>query len=180
MGNTTERIISEILLLPYDFTLNGTEKCDGATLPIQRSQGLYYMIGSGSALTLPDLSDTVPGENLNYYITTDGIFPDYDETTPEKIDNIKYYAHDFPMEDYMVGDIKLADFKAATDNAGTLLLCDGRELPIDRYYVLFSLIGNKFGGDGKKTFRLPNLMDESPIPGAFYFIVCNGAYPFGQ
>ena len=37
------------------------------------------------------------------------------------------------------------------------LPCDGRLLPIGQYQDLFSLLGTKYGGDGKTNFGLPNL-----------------------
>ena len=37
------------------------------------------------------------------------------------------------------------------------MFCQGQELPIRYNEDLFSLIGNTFGGDGIKTFALPNL-----------------------
>lgn len=36
-------------------------------------------------------------------------------------------------------------------------LCSGQTLQIMANQALFSLIGNKFGGDSKTTFCLPNL-----------------------
>ena len=36
-------------------------------------------------------------------------------------------------------------------------VCDGSLLPIPAYPQLFSVIGNTYGGDGKKTFALPDL-----------------------
>lgn len=38
------------------------------------------------------------------------------------------------------------------------LICNGQEVIISNYYLLFSLIDTRFGGDGKTTFRVPNLM----------------------
>ena len=40
------------------------------------------------------------------------------------------------------------------------LPCDGRALPIsgnNPYIMLYSIIGNRFGGDGVSTFNLPDL-----------------------
>lgn len=36
-------------------------------------------------------------------------------------------------------------------------LCNGQELPIYPNMILYSVIGNRFGGDGVTTFALPNL-----------------------
>jgi len=36
-------------------------------------------------------------------------------------------------------------------------VCDGTILPTNQYQVLFSLLGSRFGGDGRNTFGLPDL-----------------------
>lgn len=35
--------------------------------------------------------------------------------------------------------------------------CLGQTLPVQQYPALFSLIGNRYGGDGKTSFKLPDL-----------------------
>ncbi|MES2298028.1 MAG: tail fiber protein [Pseudomonadota bacterium] len=40
---------------------------------------------------------------------------------------------------------------------------DGTLLPIAQNDVLFALLGNQFGGDGKTTFALPDMRGRSPI-----------------
>jgi len=42
-------------------------------------------------------------------------------------------------------------------------LCDGSVLHISQYSALFSVIGNVYGGDGKTTFALPNLLGKAAI-----------------
>ena len=42
-------------------------------------------------------------------------------------------------------------------------LCNGQLMPISQNTALFSLLGTFYGGDGKSTFALPNLMDSSPM-----------------
>lgn len=41
--------------------------------------------------------------------------------------------------------------------------CNGQILPIAQYTALFSLIGTFYGGDGRSTFALPNLMGRVPV-----------------
>ena len=41
--------------------------------------------------------------------------------------------------------------------------CDGQLLPIMQNTALFSLIGTKFGGDGRTTFALPDLRGRVPV-----------------
>ena len=43
------------------------------------------------------------------------------------------------------------------------LPCDGRELPIEKYQALYLLLGTRFGGDGIKTFALPDLRGRVPV-----------------
>lgn len=56
-------------------------------------------------------------------------------------------------------------------------LCNGAVLQCSQYSDLSSLIGAKFGGDGVKTFALPNLMGIEPVPGTNYYIALFGIYP---
>lgn len=41
-------------------------------------------------------------------------------------------------------------------------LCNGQLMPISQNTALFSILGTLYGGDGKATFALPNLMGASP------------------
>ena len=41
--------------------------------------------------------------------------------------------------------------------------CQGQLLPISQNTALFSLLGTTYGGDGKSTFALPNLSDQTAI-----------------
>lgn len=41
--------------------------------------------------------------------------------------------------------------------------CNGQTLSIAQNIVLFSLLGTTFGGDGRTTFRLPDLRGRSPL-----------------
>lgn len=43
------------------------------------------------------------------------------------------------------------------------LPADGRDLPISQYQALFALIGARFGGDGKTTFKLPDLRSRQLV-----------------
>lgn len=57
------------------------------------------------------------------------------------------------------------------------MLCDGTLLPVTQYQALYSLIGNKFGGNGSTNFALPNLQGGEPIPNTRYYIAIEGLYP---
>lgn len=64
------------------------------------------------------------------------------------------------MAEAYVGEIRLFAFNYAPEG---WLLCQGQELSVNQYQVLFALIGNFYGGDGKTTFKLPDLRGRVPI-----------------
>ena len=41
--------------------------------------------------------------------------------------------------------------------------CNGQLLAVQQYQVLFAVIGNMYGGDGVKTFAVPNLSAQVPL-----------------
>ena len=53
--------------------------------------------------------------------------------------------------------------------------CDGSMLSIAQNSALFSLLGNRFGGDGRTNFALPNLVH--PNQDLKYVICIIGMYP---
>lgn len=55
------------------------------------------------------------------------------------------------------------------------MACNGQLLSIAQYSALFSLLGTTYGGDGIRTFALPNLQSRVPIgmgqgPGLSYYV----------
>ena len=57
--------------------------------------------------------------------------------------------------------------------------CNGQLLPISQNQALYTLLSNRFGGDGKTTFGLPAL---PPVPAQNgktmnYYISLRGEYP---
>lgn len=53
---------------------------------------------------------------------------------------------------------------------------NGRILPISANVALFSLLDNRYGGDGIRTFALPDLRGAAPN-GLTYVICVSGVYP---
>jgi microcystin-dependent protein len=41
--------------------------------------------------------------------------------------------------------------------------CNGQLLPINQYQALFAVLGTYYGGDGIRTFGLPNLQGRTPV-----------------
>ena len=59
------------------------------------------------------------------------------------------------MSEPFVGQIQPFGFNFAPRGWA---LCDGQLLPISQNTALFSLLGTIYGGDGKTTFALPDLI----------------------
>ncbi|HEY5723882.1 MAG TPA: tail fiber protein [Allosphingosinicella sp.] len=150
---------------------DGWLAADGSLLPISSNRSLFDAIGTtygGDGVkdfALPDLKDAAPvgagrgpglppvelgqkmsGEvprlGLNYLICTSGMYPPSDG------------KGDLPSRDSYYGQvIAFAGAKAPSGWA----LCDGALLSILDNMPLYSMIGDRYGGDGQKTFALPDL-----------------------
>lgn len=64
------------------------------------------------------------------------------------------------MSEPFVGEIKLFGFGWAPRGWA---LCDGAALPVQQNAALYSLLGIQFGGDGRQTFKLPDLRGRTPV-----------------
>jgi microcystin-dependent protein len=64
------------------------------------------------------------------------------------------------MSDPFVAEIRVVGFNFAPTGWAQ---CNGQLLPISQNTALFSLLGTFYGGDGKSTFALPNLMGSVAI-----------------
>ena len=64
------------------------------------------------------------------------------------------------MSDQFVAEIRIVPFNFAPKGWAA---CNGQLLPISQNTALFSLLGTNFGGDGKSTFGLPNLLGRMPM-----------------
>lgn len=64
------------------------------------------------------------------------------------------------MSDPFVAEIRMFGFNFAPNNWAT---CDGQLMPLSQNTALFALLGTFYGGDGKSTFRLPDLQGRAPM-----------------
>lgn len=70
----------------------------------------------------------------------------------------------------IIGEIRCVAFNYAPEG---WLLCDGQELQTKQYQGLYALISNKFGGNGKTTFSIPNLNQNSNTTNKIHMICGN-------
>jgi microcystin-dependent protein len=155
--------VGQLLLVPYDYVPAGWALCDGSQLPIKDFVGLFSLLGTrfggngSSTFGLPDLRGHEPLKGLRYVIALYGELP-WDDSR-----NLRYY-----------GELLLAPYEI-TPKGWTA--CDGSLLPIAKNEILYALIGTTFGGDGLKTFALPDTRGHEPIAGLKYFISLDGMFP---
>jgi microcystin-dependent protein len=76
--------------------------------------------------------------------------------------------------DYFLGQILLFPFNFVPMG---FMQCTGTVINIQQSTALFSLISNKFGGNGTTTFAIPDLRNTSPVAGMEYYICVSGIYP---
>jgi microcystin-dependent protein len=64
------------------------------------------------------------------------------------------------MSDFFLGEIQVFGFGFAPKNWA---LCAGQLMSIQQNTALFALLGTTFGGDGIRTFALPDLRGRLPV-----------------
>jgi microcystin-dependent protein len=64
------------------------------------------------------------------------------------------------MSDPYIGEIRIFGFDYAPIG---WVFCDGQLLPAAQYQALLAVVGTTYGGDGRNTVGVPNLMGRVPI-----------------
>jgi microcystin-dependent protein len=64
------------------------------------------------------------------------------------------------MTEMFVGEIRMFGGNYAPNHWA---FCDGASMPITQQDVLFSLLGTTYGGDGVRTFNLPDMRGRVPM-----------------
>jgi microcystin-dependent protein len=64
------------------------------------------------------------------------------------------------MSEPFLGELKIIAFNYAPKGWA---FCNGQLMGINQNQALFSLLGTTFGGDGRTTFGLPNLLGRIPV-----------------
>lgn len=57
----------------------------------------------------------------------------------------------------LLGEVKLFAGRYAPES---WMICDGRELQIQQHQALYSILGDAYGGDGRRVFNLPDLRNR--------------------
>ena len=168
--------LGQIILSPWDFAPRDCLSCDGRRISKSRNRALSAVVGesfgkaSGDSFVLPDLRgrtgigaggpgmiqigtnglNAVPGDGdyqgwlaLQYVIFYEGVFPSPKALMAGRLGQIMPWAGTVVPKGWQ--------------------FCRGQELTIADYPSLFGLIGKTYGGDGTKSFNLPNLTGTSIV-----------------
>jgi microcystin-dependent protein len=171
-SNDTQ-FLGSLLLTPYDFVPVSFEKSAGQILPIASNAALFTLLGNRfggdgkKTFGLPDMRGREPIKGLSYLIATAGIYP---SRKAVKVPNQYGIAP-------LLGQLLLVAYLPKYTPPAGWATCDGQLLKIDREVALYTLLGNKFGGDGETTFALPDLRGHEPTKGITYVISLRGRFP---
>jgi microcystin-dependent protein len=160
---SAEATTGAVSMFPYGKAPSGWLPCDGASLAGSQNPALYSLIstnygGDSTNFKLPDLRDTEPIPNINYYICVEGYYPSGAVQVDEFLGSIDLFA--FPS--YSV--------------QGNTLECSGQELSRNQNPALYALIGLMYGGDST-NFKLPDLRGAVSSPKMHYCIMKSGYFP---
>ncbi|GGX36106.1 phage tail protein [Undibacterium squillarum] len=64
------------------------------------------------------------------------------------------------MDDAYIGEIRIVPWGWAPVG---WLICNGQSLQVMQYQALFAVISNRFGGDGRTTFSVPDLRAKAAV-----------------
>lgn len=64
------------------------------------------------------------------------------------------------MSDQFLAEIRIFPFNFPPTGWA---FCNGQIMPLSQNTALFALLGTTYGGDGKSTFALPNMLDNAPM-----------------
>ena len=133
------------------------------------------LVGLALAVSLPTagcLDTGVPGDDFE-----GAQLGDADATLVQGLSASVAPLWAYPGDDSMcvLGDVTLADQDAVPRNAHR---ADGYMLATtqNQNLALFSLLRNDFGGDGIRTFKLPDLRAAAPA-GTSYYVCTSGYFP---
>ena len=155
-------LIGQTMISAFSLNTRGLLECAGQPLstaqyrPLETLMGTRFGGDGTNNFNLPDLRSKAPAK-CSYMMAVQGLFPG-----PR-------------IEGLFVGEFLLLPYEV--DFSKSLRLCNGDLLQIAQNRALFSLLGNRFGGDGKQTFALPDLRAVAPSKFNYYICVQDGVLP---
>lgn len=65
--------------------------------------------------------------------------------------------------DCFIGEIRILPYRYAPEEWAW---CNGQSMPTQQFQALYSIIGTTYGGDGRTSFKLPNMSPGTQRPGS--------------
>ncbi|MDQ3817405.1 MAG: tail fiber protein [Acidobacteriota bacterium] len=159
--NVNQLVLGQTMISPFSLNTQGILECAGQSLqtaqymPLESLMGTRFGGDGTNNFNLPDLRSIAPAK-CSYVMDVVGIVPS------SQIPGV------------FLGELLLLPYEVQSSRA--LQLCNGQLLQITQNTALFSILGNRFGGDGKQTFALPNLGAAAPAKFNYYISV-QGIFP---
>lgn len=181
LRDSSEQLIGEIRLFAFDSVPDGWMPCEGQILSVNENHELFSVIGNqfggkyGITFGLPNLN-----LNSNFNLAGEAASPG---AVPMRDKGIHYCiavrGEREAANYFYTGQINFFPYSTMFGEfEDNWLPCDGRILNIASNSALFSLIRNKFGGDGKINFALPNLPGGGDHNGHCNYYICfRGIHP---
>ena len=160
--DVNQLLLGQTIISPFSINKSGILECAGQSLPTSRNMYLETLMGNRfggdgkNNFNLPDLRGKAPAK-CSYVIAVQGKDPGSG------------------MWDIFVAELLLLPYTVPFSES--LKLCNGELLQIEKNRALFALLGNRFGGDGKQTFALPNLSAAAPSKFNYYIVVAQSTFP---
>ena len=159
--NVYQLLLGQTMISAFPPDTRGMLECAGQSLSTAQYRTLETLMGTRfggdgtNNFNLPDLRSKAPAK-CSYMMAAEGIFPGS------------------RIEDMFVGELLPLPYEL--EFAESLRLCNGDLLQIEPNRALFSLLGNRFGGDGQQNFALPDL--RAAAPSKFNYYICvHGVLP---
>ena len=168
--------VGEIRLLAGNYEPEGWAWCDGRMLDPKQYPELFQKIGTTyggdgkTTFAVPDLRGRAPLHRGNGVpLGAAGSFQvDAGQSRQRgrarvavhSIIGLTTKAGHYPDDMPMTGEVRLWAMERVPRE---WIACAGQLLPIGRNTMLFALLGNAFGGDGRTTFAVPNLEGAFPM-----------------
>jgi microcystin-dependent protein len=153
-------VVGETLIWIRKNTPQDLVECAGESLPSGQYPLLEMYLGTrfgdqgADYVVVPDLRGKAPAHS-RYLMAERGEIPEGSR------------------QDILLGEILLLPYDRSYQS---LRICNGELLQIAPQMGLYSVLGKKFGGDGTKTFALPDLRQAAPT-NFNYYISIQGIFP---
>jgi microcystin-dependent protein len=160
----------EIRIVAFNFAPEGWQLCDGRELYVAQYRELYDIIGTtygGDGKTtfrVPDYRPLVVGKSAKFPPARPSTFARGSSGSERPaylaLNYIIPTSNRASYDDPYIAEIRPLAFDY---NPERWMECNAALIQISRNTALFSLLGERYGGDGRQTFAVPDLRGRSPV-----------------